>query len=95
MDRLKIRRTLYASMGDDARRSRAEDMRKKYANVPPAMADAMAGEDEATEAAKLPDVGALKIDKMEDINNDDFQKAMSDLEEDDEMQKWMAKQKKG
>ena len=96
MDRLSVKKKLYAGLGDFARQKRMEEMRRKYSAAPPAMAAQMESEDEAVERASMPTTGKagqLKVDKMEDVNNDAFEKSMADMAEDEEMQKWMAKQR--
>lgn len=96
MDRLKIKKKLYAGMGDFAKQKRGEELRKKYSAAPPAMAEQMEKVDEAGEAASLPNMhkdAALKVYMMEDVNSDDFQRAMQEMAESEEDAKWMAKQR--
>lgn len=101
MDRLKIKKKLYAGMGDFAKQKRGEELRKKYAAAPPAMAKQMESEDAAVDAAALPKAGALDMSgaDVSDVNSGSeenklaIDEAMGAIAEDEEMAKWMAKQR--
>jgi hypothetical protein len=57
MDKLSIKKGLFAGMGDFARQMRMEQLRKKYAKggLSNEMAEVAAGGDNAVEESKLPD----------------------------------------
>lgn len=109
MDRLKIKKNLYAGMGDFARQKRAQDLRKKYAAAPPAMAEQFEKEDAAVDNASLPESSAaeMKTDaammpSMDDVdsgaaqNKQAIEDAMAEMargDEEEEDKKWMAKQR--
>ena len=57
MDKLGIRKSLFSDMGDYARMTRAEKLRKKYGTGSPSLDEAAAGTDEAVESAQLPKSG--------------------------------------
>jgi hypothetical protein len=61
MDKLAIKKGLFAGMGDFAKQMRMEQLRKKYAKggLSDEMAEVAAGQDNAAEEAKLPDVDAM------------------------------------
>jgi hypothetical protein len=100
MDKLGTKKKLYAGLGDFARQKRMEQMRKKYGAAPPEMAADLEKQDATVDAASLPSVKsvtgpiqtadvAADADKM----NADYEKTLADMNEDEEMQKWMAKQR--
>lgn len=98
MDKLASKKRLYAGLGDYARQRRMQDMRKKYGTGSPELDAVAASQDEAVESAQLPGTKRSPID-VSDVDSgaaaagpamDD---AMAAMAEDEEMQKWMAKQK--
>ena len=109
MEKLKLQRMLMRGLGEDAKARKREMMRQKYADAPPAMAAQMASEDEAVDNAQLPNMkgGALDMSgaDVSDVASDPEQtgqairdaaavrEASADPMEDEEMQKWMAKQR--
>jgi hypothetical protein len=98
MDKLKLQRMLMRGLGEDAKARKREMMRQKYADAPPAMAAQMEAEDDATEKAELPKVdmsGAdvSDVDSGAEETGRAIREAAADPMEDEEMQKWMAKQR--
>jgi hypothetical protein len=102
----KIRMSLVQGMGEYARQNRLNRLRKKYSGAPEAMQEAMGDVDEAGELAKMPEAkkmpasAAVVIEGMKDVNegaekeNHDYKNALGLSDDDDEeMQKWMAKQR--
>jgi hypothetical protein len=94
MDRLKMRMAMMKDLGDSARQHRLAKQKQKYAGVSPEMAADLAKQDEVVDAAALPgaDVSDLPTDKWNAENKAAIEAAADPLE-DEEMQKWMAKQR--
>lgn len=97
MDKLKAKRSLYASLADDVAAKSLEDTRKKYSTGIPALDAVSQSQDAAVDAAQLPDAGLIAgtagVAKDADKWAAENAKALADLEEDEEMAKWTAKQK--
>jgi len=106
----KIRMSLVQGMGDYARQNRLARLKKKYGAAPPAMAADMMKQDEAIDAAHMPEPkndpdksmegSEAMLSGMKDVNadaaagNQDYKSALGLSDDDDEeMQKWMAKQR--
>lgn len=93
---MKTRNKLYAEMGDWARQERMRKAAEKYKKMgmSPEMAESQADVGEAGEMAQMPKMEGISVD---DIEVPDSSKAIAeaaqDADEDEEMQKWMAKQK--
>lgn len=98
MDRLGIKKKLYAGMGDFAKQRRGQEMKKKYASGNPEVDRIAASQDEAVESAEMPMVDMKAID-MSGVDSGASEagpaidEAMAAMAEDEEMAKWMAKQK--
>lgn len=104
MDKLKAKRNLYAGLGDFARQTRAKQMRKKYGSGSPEMDADFEKQDEAIDKAAMPVMpkkggvsvtiseGIADTAKDADKSNRDYEQTLADMDEDEEMQKWMAKQ---
>jgi hypothetical protein len=108
MDKFTVKKRLYAGLGDFARQKRREELKKKYGAAPAAMAADFEAQDRAIDDAQMPDLASLKkkapavatitegmddIAKDADQQNADYEKTLGDMSEDEEMQKWMAKQR--
>lgn len=98
MDRLKVKKKLYAGLGDFARQKRGEELRKKYSTGNPNLDAVAESQEEAIEKAEMPTVNQKAMD-MSDVDSgadaagpaiDD---AMAAMAEDEEEAKWMAKQR--
>lgn len=100
MDRLKVKKKLYAGLGDFARQQRGQELRKKYSTGSPELDAASEAQEEAAEAAELPSIPASKplmdssdIDSGASDAAPAIEDAMSAMAEDEEEAKWMAKQR--
>lgn len=96
MDRLGVKKKLYAGMGDFAKQRRGEELRKKYGTGNPQLDAVAASQDEAVESAempKMPMMDASSIDSGASAAEPAIDDAMSAMAEDEEMAKWMAKQR--
>jgi hypothetical protein len=100
MDKLGTKRKLYAGLGDFARQTRLSQLKKKYSTGSPEMDADLEKQDAVVDSASLPSAKsvtgpiqtadvAADADKM----NADYEKTLADMNEDEEMQKWMAKQR--
>lgn len=99
------RKSIYAELGDEARRRQLEGWRKKYGTGSDALNESAASVDAAGEAAQLPDASAIAakvaakgLDASDVVSDADAwaeknREALAALEEDEEDAKWMAKQK--
>ncbi len=95
----KVRMSLVQGMGDYARQNRLNRLKKKYGAAPPAMAADMMKQDEAVDAAHMPEAkndpdkpmegGEAMLSGMKDVNadaaagNQDYKSALG-LNNDDE-----------
>lgn len=103
MDRLKVKKKLYAGMGDFARQRRGEEMRKKYGTGNANLDAAAAMQEEAAEASEMPQVNPSISQGISEVASDQsriqgedkaaLDDAMGQMAEDEEMAKWMAKQR--
>lgn len=96
MDRNKIRMGLMASLGQQARKQRLAKGRQKYQTGNPQLDAASAMQDEAAEGVEMPAVEALDVSDVDSgaAGTGEAIAAAAELEdEDEEMAKWMAKQK--
>lgn len=100
MDRLGVKRKIYAGMADFAKAKRGESLRKKYATGSPALDAVAASQEEAADSAQMPVVtkktmaaDVSDVDSGADAAGPAMDDAMAAMAEDEEMAKWMAKQK--
>lgn len=108
MDRLKVKKKLYAGLGDFAKQKRGEELRKKYvkdigggamtADDVDRLSRVAASQDEAAEAAHMPTVNQKAMDMSDvpsgaDAAGPAIDDAMAAMAEDEEEAKWMAKQR--
>jgi hypothetical protein len=104
---LRTKRKLYAGLGDFAKMKQADGLRKKYGTGNANLDRASTIADEAAESAEMPDSNAIaarvaaakppgNIDDVlsdADRQNREAASMFAEMDEDEEMQKWMAKQK--
>lgn len=102
MDRFKTKKKLYAGLGDFAKQMRGQEMRKKYSTGSQRLDEVAASQDAAVEAAEMPrkkpadlslTIGVGDVAKDAEGWQAENEKALADIAEDEEMAKWMAKQK--
>jgi len=109
MDKMKTKKKLYGGLGDFARQMRAHQMRKKYTTGNPALDAAtnndeaiegaelpgvpMKGNTDASMEGNELEHGMKSVNADADKWQNENQAALDEMADDEEMQKWMAKQK--